>query len=256
MLYSGVVSVTFRSLQPAEIIRLAGQAGLAGIEWGGDVHVPHGDVKKAREVYKMTIESGLKIPSYGSYFELGISRANGLEFGSVLESAIELHAPHIRIWAGNIGSRDASEDYRKSINEETQQICDAAQKENIEISFEFHNESLTDTPESTITLIRDVNRNNLYTYWQAALNTVPGDRLEGLKQVSPWLSNIHVYQLDGYDRLELSEGEEEWMKYLGYAGKIKGDRFCMLEFVKNELPEQMIRDAEVLNRLLKASNLK
>lgn len=254
MLYSGVVSVTFRSLQPAEIIRLAAQAGLNGIEWGGDVHVPHGDVKKAREVYRMTIESGLKIPSYGSYFELGNSRTNGLEFDRVLESAVELHAPHIRIWAGNVGSRDAGEDYRKSINEETQGICDAALKENIKISFEYHNDSLTDTPESTIKLIRDVNRSNLYTYWQASLNTAPEERLEGMKKVSPWLSNIHVYQLDGYDRLELSEGEEEWKKYFGYAAKIEGDRFCMLEFVKNELPEQMIKDAGVLNRLLKSSN--
>lgn len=253
MLYSGVVSVTFRSLKPAEIVKLAGQAGLAGIEWGGDVHVPHGDVKIAREVYKMTIDSGLKIPSYGSYYELGISRANGLEFERVLESAVELHVPQIRIWAGNVGSRDASADYRKSINEETQQVCDAALKEGIKISFEFHNDSLTDTPESTIKLIRDVNRGNLYTYWQAALNTSPEERLEGLKQISPWLSNIHVYQLDGYDRLELSEGEEEWKKYFDYAAKIDGDRFCMLEFVKNELPGQLLKDAQVLNRLLKAS---
>ena len=254
MLYSGIVSVTFRSLQPYEIIKLAGQAGLAGIEWGGDVHVPHGDVNKAREIYKMTIESGLKIPSYGAYYELGISRANGLEFDSVLESAVELHAPHIRVWAGNVGSRAASEDYRKSINEETQKLCDAALKEDIKISFEFHNDSLTDTPESTIRLIRDVNKSNLYTYWQAALNTQPEERLEGLKQIAPWLSNIHVYQLEGYDRLELSDGEKEWQKYFEFASKIEGDRFCMLEFVKNELPEQMIRDAKVLNRLLQQAN--
>jgi hypothetical protein len=51
--------VTFRSLEPAEIVKLADRAGLDGIEWGGDVHVPHGDVTKASEVYKMTSSMGL-----------------------------------------------------------------------------------------------------------------------------------------------------------------------------------------------------
>ena len=43
---SGLVSITFRELNPLEIIRLVSKAGLDGIEWGGDVHVPHGDIKK------------------------------------------------------------------------------------------------------------------------------------------------------------------------------------------------------------------
>jgi hypothetical protein len=46
-LIPGLVSVTFRKLAPAAIVELAVKAQLRSIEWGGDVHVPHGDVRAA-----------------------------------------------------------------------------------------------------------------------------------------------------------------------------------------------------------------
>ena len=41
MIESGLVSITFRKLTVEKIIELVKEAGLQGIEWGGDVHVPH-----------------------------------------------------------------------------------------------------------------------------------------------------------------------------------------------------------------------
>ena len=61
MLYGGLVSITFRQLQPREIITLVQKSGLKGIEWGGDVHVPHGNLHAAREVGHMTREAGLTV---------------------------------------------------------------------------------------------------------------------------------------------------------------------------------------------------
>ncbi len=43
MISPGLVSVTYRALPPAEIIALTAAAGLKGIEWAGDVHVPPND---------------------------------------------------------------------------------------------------------------------------------------------------------------------------------------------------------------------
>ena len=42
MIYPGLVSVTFRKLSPEEIVQLVVSSGLKGIEWGGDIHLPHG----------------------------------------------------------------------------------------------------------------------------------------------------------------------------------------------------------------------
>src|SRR6185312_13188931 len=100
MISPGLVSITFRALTPAEVIALARQAGLRGIEWGGDIHVPHGNGARAREVKEMTAEAGLTVAAYGSYYRAGQADSSGLTFDAVLETALELGAPLIRVWAG------------------------------------------------------------------------------------------------------------------------------------------------------------
>jgi len=62
---TGLCSVSFRKLTVVEIIAAVKAAGLDGIEWGGDVHVPHGDVEKAKQVAKLMEEAGLETLSYG-----------------------------------------------------------------------------------------------------------------------------------------------------------------------------------------------
>jgi len=54
MIVPGWVSITFRSLTAERIIALVRQAGLSAIEWGGDIHVRHGDTGRAREVRRLT----------------------------------------------------------------------------------------------------------------------------------------------------------------------------------------------------------
>ena len=78
------------------------QAGLDGIEWGGDVHVPHGDLRRAREVRDMTRSEAIRIASYGSYYRVGDRAPTSFE--KVLDTAVELGAPLIRVWAGKQGS--------------------------------------------------------------------------------------------------------------------------------------------------------
>lgn len=48
MLYSGLVSITFRELSCGEIVALVTKSGLDWIGWVGGVHVPYGDVAWAR----------------------------------------------------------------------------------------------------------------------------------------------------------------------------------------------------------------
>ncbi|MEL7086971.1 MAG: hypothetical protein AAGL98_00775 [Planctomycetota bacterium] len=67
MILPGLVSVTFRKLTPTQICELAADAGLQGIEWGGDVHVPAGDVGAAKAVAALTRARGLAVAAYGSY---------------------------------------------------------------------------------------------------------------------------------------------------------------------------------------------
>src|SRR3954469_7051647 len=107
-LRTGLVSVTFRPLSPQHVVELVRQAKLDAIEWGGDIHVPHGDVAAAREVWTMTLDAGLAVAAYGSYYRAGVSETDGLPFARVLETAVQLAAPTIRVWAGSKASGESS----------------------------------------------------------------------------------------------------------------------------------------------------
>lgn len=145
MIRGGLTSVTFRQLSPLEVIKLVERSPLTYIEWGGDVHVPHGDIKLAEQIYQMTVDGGLKISSYGSYYFVGESEPTGLSFQKVLDTAIALKAPVIRIWAGRKGSMETDEFYRNMVIEDSLLIADMAASEGIQLAYEYHAGTLTDT---------------------------------------------------------------------------------------------------------------
>ena len=64
----GLVSISFRALAPHEVVALVVRSGLKGVEWGGDVHVPHGDEVRTKEVAALTRAAGLCCCAYGSYY--------------------------------------------------------------------------------------------------------------------------------------------------------------------------------------------
>jgi hypothetical protein len=96
MMKTGVCSVTFRKFDVAEVIKLTAAAGLDGIEWGSDVHVPPGDPEWAANVRRMTLDAGLQVLGCGSYFRCD----NRDEIAPLVELARALGAPAIRIWTG------------------------------------------------------------------------------------------------------------------------------------------------------------
>src|SRR5688500_12319633 len=98
MLIPGLVSVTFRQLAPQEIIALVVEAQLQVIEWGGDIHVPHGDTNQAEIVARWTKDAGLSVAAYGSYYRL--ATPDQTPFERIVATAVALGAPTIRVWAG------------------------------------------------------------------------------------------------------------------------------------------------------------
>lgn len=250
MVKSGLVSVTFRKLSPKEIVKLVSLAGLEGIEWGGDIHVPHGDLEKARKVRKITEDAGLETAAYGSYYRVGSSEGESISFESVLETALELKAPVIRVWAGNRGSKDSNQEMWDLIVEDSIRIADMAQKEGITVAYEYHANTLTDTWQSAVKLLREVERKNMLSYWQPPTNLKYDECLEGLNEIKPWLSNIHAYHWESGNRMELKAGINKWLKYMEVIKEVVGTRYCMIEFVKDDTPEQFLNDAEVLKEIL------
>lgn len=253
MLYTGLVSITFRKLKVEEIIELVKKANLDGIEWGGDIHVPHGDLKQAKKVAQMTKDAGLKVAAYGSYYRVGADN-KGISFQQVLDTAINLDTPVIRVWAGNKGSNEADETCWSKVKEESRKIASQAQKEGIEIAYEYHGGTLTDTRETTLRLLKEVAHPNIYSYWQPAVNQNIEERLSGIKEIESFLSNVHAFQWDVHNRLPLEDGVKDWLKYLNLISKATEDIYVMLEFVKDDSPQQFLADAKVLKEMVKQVN--
>ncbi len=254
MMHPGLVSITFRELSPAQIIDLVGQADLPGIEWGGDVHVPHGDLRRAREVNRMCHNASLQIYSFGSYYILGQSRYKGLDFTVVLETAKNLGTDMIRIWAGSVGSAQADSAHRDQITSEAREIAEIAAKAGLKLSFEFHCDTLADTAESALELLEEIDRDNVFTYWQPPNYVSFEERKDSLRTVLQYVSNIHVFHWacnrDGFDRLPLQDGVEQWQEYIDIIKKTGREYALMLEYVKDDSPAQFRQDAQTLTGIL------
>lgn len=65
----------------------------------------------------------------------------------------------------------------------------------------------------------------------------------------PRLLHIHAYHWKERERRPFSKEKEEWEKYISLIKLVEGDRYIMLEFVKDDSPERFLKDAEVLKDL-------
>ena len=247
---TGLVSVTFRKLTTEEIISLAGQAKLQGIEWGGDIHVPHGEVGRAREVGRMTLNAGLQVAAYGSYYKVGSKRNEPDSFERIVETAVALGAPMIRVWAGDKGSQDCDNAEFARVSEDLARIADLARQRDLSISLEYHGGTLTDSPDSATRLLKSVDCPNLYSYWQPPVDLDLQAKLASLRQIGPHLSHVHVFHWDSRTRLPLAEGAAHWQEYMAIIRSFPSDRYAMLEFVRDDDPQQLMRDAHTLHELM------
>jgi 3-dehydroshikimate dehydratase len=246
MLTSGLVSVTFRKLAPREIVQLAATAGLRGIEWGGDIHVPAGNLQAARAVRQITADAGLQVLAYGSYFRFQPGEA----FEPVLETAVALNTPLIRIWAGNRPSAETDDAERATIVAESRRIAQLASQAGVTVAYEFHAGTLTDTTESALALLEAVE--GIRTLWQPPHEISLTAQLDSLRVILPWLANIHAFTWRGAarERLPLADGAKLWQPALEILTHSGRDHAVLLEFVAGDDPRNLLRDAATLNAWL------
>ena len=250
MLRPGLVSVTFRALSPREIIQSCVEAKLQGIEWGGDVHVPPDNLRNAREVAHMTRESGLDVAAYGSYY-----RCDGAPFEPILETAVELSAPLVRVWAGKVDASDATESNWARMSDELARINELARAANVQVATEFHGGTLTSHGMSALRLMESKNESGFQTLWQPLRRGENFDmkieeNLAELRAVEPYLTYVHVYEWaddsEGKQQRLTLQNSAQWPRYVEELKRIGGERWLLLEFVPDDDPTILAREAAAL----------
>ncbi|MEM7624219.1 MAG: TIM barrel protein [Planctomycetota bacterium] len=257
MILPGLVSITFRKLPPERVCRLAADNGLAGIEWGGDVHVPAGDTGAAARVAGLTRDHGLAVAAYGSYYRLGVS--DPAEGDAAVKTAASLGAPVIRVWCGNVGSADADEATRRRVVEDARRVSGLAADAGLTVACEWHGKTLTDRTESAVGLLREVDHPAFKTYWQPHQRIVTDDALADLDAALPWVVGLHVFQwhAETVERQALTAGGSCWPRYLKKARSAGGKAdpmYALLEFVRDDDPANLPADAATLRRWLGEAN--
>jgi sugar phosphate isomerase/epimerase len=235
------------------VISLIEEAGLDGIEWGSDVHVPPGNLENARAVGRQTRDAGLSVAGYGSYWFAFDKNPQPEPFEPLIETAIALGASAIRVWAGSL-TLPKTPDYFETVVEQSRAFAEAASQVHIKVAYEYHPDTFTETLEGTQKLLAAVNHPNLYTYWQPRHGSTLRERIQDICELKDRLINVHVFHWNvaaqpPYPRLPLEEGAPLWQPC--FKNLCNHDGYALLEFVRDDDPRQFNADAAMLKSWLK-----
>jgi len=207
----------------------------------------------------MTADAALHVVSYGSYYRVGEPQTPSFE--SMVETALALGAPSVRVWAGARGSADVDAAYRTAVVQDGARIADLAAAAGLTVAYEFHGKTLTDTAISARALMESLARPNVRSYWQPRTASASvDDNLAQMSAVLPWLSHLHVFHwrvesspVARVARLPLRDGAAAWSQYLKQAGADGHERYALLEFVRDDQPASLREDATTLRELMAQS---
>ena len=240
---AGLVSISFRPLSPEKIIEIAKAAGLSAIEWGGDVHVPFGEIETAQRVGEMTRSAGLSIPEYDSYYRVGL--ADHEDFTKAAATARTLGTDCIRVWAYNKNPDEIDEDTYAVIVADAKRMCEEAP--DLTICLECHNNTLTSNYKSALKFLQDVNCENFKMFWQPNQLLSHDENLEACRALLPYIQRVHTFSWEGKEKYPLAQHTDRWQEYMDILkDSTNATMPLMLEFMHDNNPDTLPETARTL----------
>jgi sugar phosphate isomerase/epimerase len=250
----GLCSVTLPALSIDAVVGQAVAAGLEAIEWSARDHVLPGDLAAARKARAACTAASIDPTSYGSYFCAGWSERS--DFTGIVETATELGAKNVRVWAGarGLAAEQASPHLIEAAIEALLGISAEAACAGLTVSVEYHRQTLADGADQALRLQATAGAANLFTYWQPLPGTRAAEAVSELRLLSPHLSHLHVFSWDAdLQRYPLERHRELWTCALDAAWpspRWTAKAAAFLEFVEGDCPDALARDAAVLRAWL------
>jgi hypothetical protein len=245
--------VSYRNAVPAAVIAAAKSAGLGGIEWSADTHAPHGDIARAEQVMIATLRAGLTVSAYGSFFRLGLPDSGPAAFAVVLETTRRLQAPAVRVWGGL--HVESPKTRIADLAAESVAIADAAGKFGITVCIEPHERTSISTYETLADIIETAKHPFLKACWAQLPSERPEDGVRGAKTIETHLALAHIRNWTrSFDRHTIVEAEPCWLAVRSMAEYGRNsvlDQWALIEYLEDEQPETLKREADALALHLK-----
>ncbi len=245
MFDAGLVSVSFRSLEPAEIVELCQKNGLGFIEWGSDVHAPCGDIQRLEEIISLQDKYSIKPSSYGTYFRIGVNDPS--ELYSYISAAKRLGTDILRLWCGDKNYTDMSAKERNIIISESKKAARIAEECGVTLCMECHNKTFTNCLEGALELMGAVDSPHFRMYWQPNQFRTLEENLEYAERIAKYTKVIHVFNWEGKGKYPLADAVDLWKRYLSF---FDGSQKLLLEFMPDGKPESLGSESEALRRII------
>ena len=238
----GLCSVTFRKKTAEEIVRIAKNAGVSYIEWGGDVHVK--SIEDAKKVKSLCDKADIKISSYGSY--CNSAEYNEEKWRSTCEIAREMGAASVRIWLGKKSSLYTSRDEYILILRNTKKMCDIASEYGLLVCPECHRNTFNDNTSAFLRFSKELKRGNFRTYFQSRYFRMAYD-LDRIDRTYNYIRDVHVSYRDLKREQLLRKKDKNYLDTLLKKLKEKNfDGIVMVEFVSYGSEKRFYKDIEKL----------
>lgn len=240
----GLVSVSFRSLTPEQVIAAAKNAGLTCIEWGSDVHAPCHDPARLRQIRAMQEAAGLTCCSYGTYFRIGVNKLE--ELTAYLDGAALLGTDILRLWCGPKGSDAYTPKEREDLYRQCWELARMARDRGMTLCMECHNDTMTDRKEPALALMEAVDSPAFRMYWQPNQNRTEEENLAYARLLAPYTTHLHVFNWKGPDKYPLTGAVALWRQY---RAAFAGDHKLLLEFMPDDRVESLPTETAALRQI-------
>ena len=238
----GLCSVTFRKKSAEEIVEIAKDAGIGYIEWGGDVHVKSLD--DARKVKTLCDSAGIKISSYGSYYNC--ADYDEEKWHKVCQITKETGALSVRVWLGKKDSEKTSESEYKSLLESTKKMCDIAETYGLFVCPECHGNTFNNNTDAFLRFKADLQKDNFRTYFQSRYFRMEYD-LDRIDRTFDFTENVHISYRDLKREQLFRKKDKNYLDtLLKKFREKKFDGIIMVEFVSGNSEKAFYKDVEKL----------
>ncbi len=261
MIRLGLASSAFPAKSPQEIMKLALDAGLEGVEWAAESHLRPGDKAVAQSLMMETLLARLSIVSYAALYRVRPGHESGLAFDTILDTAAMLQAPILRIFAGQLPYAKESAEGRASLLEELRRLGDRSGERGITICLSFGRGTCLEAYEAAAALFADLD----HAFVRLAWEPIPGRKAEeatlAVESLTARTALLLARKSDSLGRAGLlSEEAACWSRRMDAfrAGETapKMSRFILLGRIGEEDETRLRDDATFLRALAKEKNAK